>query len=102
MEMDVTHRLSTVFTVVRDNPEPLVETKFRGDLLDAPEDRGQHLAVGCTRLNEARDMLARYRENVNRCLRMKVAKHDHVGILIYDVGRDLALRNPAENTRIHR
>lgn len=100
--MDVTHRLSTVFTVVRDDPETLLEAELRGDLLDASEHRGQDLAVGRTRLDEARDMPARYRENVNRCLRMKVAKHDHVGILIHDVGRDLALRNPAENTRIHR
>ena len=100
--MDVTHRLSTVFTVIRDNPETLLETEFQGNLLDAPEHRGQDLSVGRAGFDEARDMPARYRENVNRCLRMKVAKHDHVGILIHNVGRDLALRNPAENTRIHR
>ncbi len=100
--MDVTHRLSTVFTMVRDDPEALLKAEFRGDLLDAPEHRGQNLAIGRAGFDETRDMLARYRENVNRCLRMKVAKHDHVGILIHDVGRDLALRNPAENTRIHR
>lgn len=101
MEVDVTHRLTAVFTIIRHDSESLFQSEFQSNLLNSAENGSQHRAVGRTWLDKTLDMLSRYRENMNRCLRIEVAKHDDIGILVNDVGRNLALRNPAENTSIH-
>lgn len=101
MEVDVTHRLSAMFTFICHDTESLLQAEFCRYLLNAVEHGSQHRTIGRSRFGQARDVLARYREDMNRCLRIEVAKHDDIGILIDDISRNPALCNPAENTIFH-
>lgn len=100
--MDVTYGLTRVAACVHHETIALITHAFAGgDFLRSVEQRRKRGRVAAVDIVHRCDVLLRNDEDVDRRLRMQVAKRDHTVIIIHDVGGNLVCRDATENAVAH-
>jgi hypothetical protein len=94
--VEVVDALSSVRALVDDEPIAVRQTQPLGDGLRGVQDVSVVTVV--REIGEPRDLLAGDDEHVDGGLRVNVAKGDDVLVLVNDVGRDLPLNDPCEQS----
>jgi len=101
MKMNVENGLAGRFAMIDDRAVAIgVEMQIASDLGQPHQCRSYRGGVGFRHVVEARDVLSGNHQHVRGRLRIDVVKRDHVGVLINFFCRNLAVRDPAEETAI--
>ena len=99
MQVDVKHRLSGPFIGVEERPiSDLGKAAFLRDERRPADELADDLIVFGSDVVERRNMTLRHDQNVCRRLRVDVAEREHAVVFVDDGRRDLARRDPAEET----
>lgn len=98
--MQVFNRLSALFSAVNNNPEPLFEFQLIGKFLNGSENGLESGSAGGLSCAQMGDVRYRYNKDMNRSLRLNIAKRHDVGVAVHDVRGDLSLNDFAEQAMI--
>ena len=74
MQMQMFHRLPTVFARIHDNPVAVLETLLAGNIRSGPQQVPQQRAFLLARFVERGDVFPRNNQNMHRSLRIDVRK----------------------------